>query len=115
MSVYLPVDICMNVTYTNKILVNERVMTFPMHVNACSMGTSKKQDGARLFMEHVHFRAKRYSLACEHKKSSEIIGQRPCCGRACTPNGTAALSTPKKMTGLGVRETAKSVRQAPSR
>ena len=110
MSVYLSVHICMDVTYTNKILVNERVMTFPMHASVCIMDTSNKQDGARQCMEHVHVRAKRYSLACEHKKHSEIIGQRPCCGRACTPNGTAALSTPKKMTGLGVRETAVFVR-----
>ena len=89
---------------------HERVMTFPMNASACSMGTSKKQDGAWLCMEHVHVRAKRYSLPCEHKKHREIIGQRPCCGCACTPSGTATLSTPKNMTGLGVRETAVSVR-----
>ena len=109
MSAYLSVHIRMHVTYTNKILGNERVMTFPMHASACSMDTSKKQDGARMCMEHVHVRAKRYSLACEHKKRSEIIGQRPCCGRAYTPIGTAALSTPKNMTGLVMRETAVSV------
>ena len=110
MSVYLSVYICMHVTYTNKILVNERVMTFPMHTSACSMGTSKKQDGARQCMEHVHVRAKRYSLACEQKKRSEIIGQRPCCGHACTISGIASLITSKNMTGLGVCETAVSVR-----
>ena len=48
MSAYLSVHICMHVTYTNKILDNERVMTFPM----------------------------RYSLASEHKKHIEITGQR---------------------------------------
>ena len=79
------------------------------------MGTSKKQDGARQCMEHVHVREKRYSLPCEHKKHNEIIGQSPCCGRACTSSETADLSTPKNMTDLGVRETAVSVHLASTR
>ena len=54
MSVYLSVYICMHVIYTNKILGNERVMTFPIHVNTCIMDTSKKQDGSGQCMEYVH-------------------------------------------------------------
>ena len=115
MSGYLFVHTCMHVTYSNKILVNEPVTTFPLNGRACCIGTSKKQDGARQCRQHAHVREKRYSLPCEHKKRSEITGQRPCCGRACTPSGTTALNTPNNMTGLGVRETAKSVRQTPSR
>ncbi len=114
MSEYLFVHICMHVTYSNKILGNEPVTTFPMNARARYIGTSKKQDGARQCRQLAHVREKRYSLAYEHKKHIEITGQKPCCGRACTPSGTAALSTPKNMTDLGVRETSKSMCQAPS-
>jgi hypothetical protein len=115
MSEYLFVHISIHVTYSNKILVNEPVTTFPMNARARCIGTSKKQDGTHQYRKLAHVREKRYSLACEHKKRSEITGQRPCCGRACTPSGTAALSTSKNMTGLDVCETAKSMSQAPSR
>ena len=110
MSGYLFGHTCMHVTYSNKILGNEAVTTLSMHARACRMDTSKKQDGALQCMEHAHVRGKRCFLTCEHKKRSEITGQRPCCGRACTHSGTATLSTPKNMKGLGVRETAVSVR-----
>ena len=115
MSGYLVVHTCMHVTCSNKILGNEPVTTFPMHARACCMGTSKKQDGAHQCRQHAHVREKRYSLPCELKKCSEITGQRTCCGRTSTTSGTAVLSTPKNMTDLVVRETLKSVRQAPSR
>jgi hypothetical protein len=115
MSGYLFVHTCIHVTCSNKILVNEPVTTSPMNARACCIGTSKKQDEARQCRQHAHVREKRYSLPCENKKRSEITGQRPCCGRACTSSGTATLITPENMMGLGVRETGKSVRQAPSR
>ena len=67
-----------DVTYSNKILGNEPVTTFPMIARACCIGTSKKQDGARQCRQHAHVREKRYSLACEHKKRIEITRQRPC-------------------------------------
>jgi hypothetical protein len=61
MSGYLFVHICMHVTYTNKILVNERVTTFPMHARECIIDTSKKQVKTHQCMEHAHVREKRYS------------------------------------------------------
>ena len=115
MSGYLFVHTCMHVTCSNKILGNEPVTTFPMNARVYYIDTFKKQDGSHQCRQHAHVRENRYSLACEHKKRSEITGQRPCCGCECTTRGTAALSTPKNMTGLDVHETAKSVRQTPSR
>jgi hypothetical protein len=101
MSDYLFVHICMHVTYSNKILDNEPVTTFPMNATECCIGTSKKQDGSHQWRQHAHVREKRYSLECEHKKRSEITGQRSCCGRVCTPNGTAAFEYVEKHDGLG--------------
>ncbi len=110
MSGYLFVHICMHVTYSNKIMVNEPVTTFPIHERACYIDTSKKQDESHQYRQHSQVREKRYSLVYKHKNRSEITGQRPCRGRAYMPNGTATLSTPKNMTDLGVRGTAVSVR-----
>jgi len=70
MSGYLFGHTYMHVTYSNKILGNETVTTFSMHARECRMDTSKKQDGARQCMEHVHVRGKRCFFACEHKKHS---------------------------------------------
>jgi hypothetical protein len=108
MSEYLFVYVSMHVTCSNKILVNESVTTFPMNVRARCIGTSKKQDGSRQCSQLPHVREKRYSLAFEHKKHSEITGQRSCCVCACTVSGTADLSKAKNMTDLGVCETSKS-------
>ncbi len=94
MSGYLFVHTCMHVTCSNKILGDEPVTTFPMNARVCCIGTSKKQEGARQYRQHAHVREKRYSLACEHKKRTEITGQRPCCGRSCTPSETSAFSSP---------------------
>ncbi len=83
---YVWVSFCAHMyVCSNKILGNEPVTSYERE----GIGTSKKQDGARQCRQHAHVREKRYSLPCEHKKHSEITGQRSCCGRACTPNGTA--------------------------
>jgi len=110
MSSYLFVHICLHVTYTNNILDYERVTTEFTHASACSMCASMKQDGARQCLKRVHMHEARCSLVCEHKKHSDIIAQRRCFGLARPPSGTAAFSTPRNVTGLGVSETAVSVR-----
>jgi hypothetical protein len=56
---------CMHVTYSNKILVNKPVTTFPMHARACYMGTSKKQDGSRQCMQHAEFTTTRHKIVQE--------------------------------------------------
>jgi hypothetical protein len=62
---FLPcVHLCLDVTYTNNILVYERVTTGFTYASACSMCPSMQPDGARQFLKRVH--EARYSLVWEY-------------------------------------------------